>query len=515
MARIELNVDLNRVEGDLSVQVTLEDGVVVEARTAGTMYRGFEQILLGRAPRDAMVITPRVCGICGTAHLYAAVLALEQIWGTPVPPNATRIRNLCLFAEGLQNDLRQTFLFFTPDFCHPRYAQHPLHDAMMRAFEPFKGEVYRETLAMTRRVLEIVAHFGGQWPHSSYMLPGGVVTPPDTRRLIACRAALDELQRWYEQRVVGARLEDWLALDSADAYFAWLEQPVPASSALGLMTRFLRSQGLHRLGIGTPHMLSFGVGCDPERWGPSQDAHLMRSGFLDGDSGAVEPLDTAQIAEHVRHSWFRPYEGGRHPYEGETVPDYQPGSDRYSWAKAPRYGDRVVQTGPLAELLIGGDALLRDLHAREGAGAWLRQFARVRRVAYELQHARRMLDELGAALHEPHFIAPVPGSEVDGQGCGLVMAARGALGHWVRLRDGVVEKYQIITPTAWNASPRDSAGVPGHWEASLVGLEVADADDPIEIGHLIRSHDPCLVCTVHFAQAGAHAGAGRRLVVGA
>ncbi|BDI03163.1 nickel-dependent hydrogenase large subunit [Sphaerotilus microaerophilus] len=221
MARIELNVDLNRVEGDLSVQVMLEDGVVVEARTAGTMYRGFEQILLGRAPRDAMVITPRVCGICGTAHLYAAVLALEQIWGTPVPPNATRIRNLCLFAEGLQNDLRQTFLFFTPDFCHPRYAPHPLHDAMMRAFEPFKGEVYRETLAMTRRVLEIVAHFGGQWPHSSYMLPGGVVTPPDTRRLIACRAVLDELQRWYEQRVVGARLEDWLALDSADALFAW------------------------------------------------------------------------------------------------------------------------------------------------------------------------------------------------------------------------------------------------------------------------------------------------------
>ena len=69
MARIELNVDLNRVEGDLSIQVTLEDGVVVAARTAGTMYRGFEQILLGRTPRDAMVITPRVCGICGTAHL--------------------------------------------------------------------------------------------------------------------------------------------------------------------------------------------------------------------------------------------------------------------------------------------------------------------------------------------------------------------------------------------------------------------------------------------------------------
>ncbi|MEY8879673.1 MAG: nickel-dependent hydrogenase large subunit [Leptothrix sp. (in: b-proteobacteria)] len=499
MSRIELNVDLNRVEGDLTIQVVLEDGVVTEARTAGTMYRGFEQILVGRAPRDAMVITPRVCGICGTAHLYAGVLALEQIWATPVPPQAARIRNLCLIAEGLQNDLRQTFLFFTPDFCHPRYAAHPLFDALTRAFEPFKGEIHRETLAQSRRLPEIIAHFGGQWPHSSYMLPGGVVTPPDTRRLVACRAVLGELRRWIERRVLGASLDAWLALDSADALWAWLEQPAPAAAALGLMTRFLRSQGLHRLGAGTPHMISFGAWCDPERWDPvRQDAHLLRSGFYDGATGQIEPLDAAQIAEHVRHSWFKPYPGGRHPFDGETIPDYQPATDRYTWAKAPRYGGRVVQTGPLAELLIGGDALIRDLHAREGGGAWLRQFARMRRAAVELVQAERMLNELAAHLGEPHFVPPAPGSEVDGQGAGLLMAARGALGHWVRIEDGVVQKYQLITPTAWNASPRDSDGTPGHWESSLVGLEVADPDDPIEIGHLIRSHDPCLVCTVHF-----------------
>ncbi|MEX8518184.1 MAG: nickel-dependent hydrogenase large subunit [Leptothrix sp. (in: b-proteobacteria)] len=508
MARIELNVDLNRVEGDLSIQVTLEDGVVVQARTAGLMYRGFEQILVGRTPRDAMVITPRVCGICGTAHLYAGVLALEQAWATPVPPNATRIRNLCLIAEGLQNDLRQTFLFFAPDLCHPRYAGHALFEPMMRAFEPFKGDIYRETLATTRRVLEIVAHFGGQWPHSSYMLPGGVVTPPDTRRLIACRSVLDELQQWYEKRVIGAGLDDWMALDSADALFEWLERPGPANAALGLMTRFLRSQGMHLLGVGTPHMISFGAWCDPQRWGPPYDAHLSPSGFYDGASGQILPLDTALVAEHVRHSWFKPYAGGRHPYEGETVPDYQPDTDRYTWAKAPRYDGRVVQTGPLAELLIGGDALIRDLHATEGAGAWLRQFARVRRIGVELRQARRMLDELGAHLGDAHFVPPVPGSEVDGQGCGLVMAARGALGHWVRIENGLIQKYQIVTPTAWNASPRDSDGVPGHWESSLVGLKVQDPDDPIEIGHLIRSHDPCLVCTVHFVDS------GRRLRIG-
>ena len=515
MARIELNVDLNRVEGDLSIQVTLEDGVVVAARTAGTMYRGFEQILLGRTPRDAMVITPRVCGICGTAHLYAGVLALEQAWNTPVPPNATRIRNLCLIAEGLQNDLRQTFLFFAPDLCHPRYQAHALFGPMMRAFEPFKGDIYRETLAMTRRVLEVVAHFGGQWPHSSYMLPGGVVTPPDTRRLIACRSVLDELQRWYEQRVIGAGLDEWMALGSADALFEWLERPGPANAALGLITRFLRSQGLHGLGIGTPHMISFGAWCDPQRWGPPYDAHLLPGGFYDGDSGQILPLDPSLVTEHVRHSWFKPYAGGRHPYEGETVPDYQPDSDRYSWAKAPRYGARVVQTGPLAELLIGGDALVRDLHATEGAGAWLRQFSRVRRIGFELRQARRMLDELGAHLGEPHFVPPAPGTEVDGQGCGLVMAARGALGHWVRIENGVIQKYQIVTPTAWNASPRDSDGVPGHWESSLVGLKVQDPDDPIEIGHLIRSHDPCLVCTVHFVDSDRQSKPLRSLRIGA
>lgn len=505
MARVDVNIDLNRVEGDLEIGITLEDGVVVDARTVGTLYRGFEQILVGRTPRDAMVITPRVCGICGTAHLYSAVLALEQAWNLPVPANATRIRNLCLMAEGIQNDLRQTFLFFTPDFCNPRYSDHPLFDELMAAFEPFKGGLHRETLAMTRRAVEIVAHFGGQWPHSSYMLPGGVVTPPDPRRLLACGAVLDEVRRWFEQRILGAPLDAWMALDSAEALFAWLEGEGPAAGALGLMTRFARSLDMHRLGEGTPHMLTFGSWCDPERWGPPYDAHLLPGGFYDGDSGGISPLDQGRINEHVRHSWFRPYPGGLHPFEGETVPDFQPGSDRYTWAKAPRYGDKVVQTGPLAELLIAGDPLIGSLHAAEGGSAWLRQFARVRRAGVELLRARQMLDELARHMKDLHYLAPAKAAEVDGQGYGMVMAARGALGHWVKIKNGVVEKYQIVTPTAWNASPRDSSGDMGHWERSLIGVRVADPDDPVEIGHLIRSHDPCLVCTVHML------GSGRKL----
>ena len=502
MARVELNIDLNRVEGDLEIRLSVEDGVVVEARTVGTLYRGFEQILVGRSPRDAMVITPRVCGICGTAHLYAAALALEHAWGLTVPANATRIRNLCLLAEAIQSDIRQTFLFFAPDFCQDRYRDHPLFADVLKAFEPFRGSAYLDTLAITRQIVRIVAEFGGQWPHSSYMLPGGVTSPADPRRLISAGSALDAAQNWYETRVIGAPLEEWLALDNADDFFRLLEQPGPAAASLSLLSRFTRSLNLHQLGAGTPHMMSYGTCNDPERWGPPYNAHLLPGGFLDGDSGKVTPLDHAQINEHVRHSWFRPYSGGRHPWQGETVPDYKPGTDRYTWAKAPRYGKQVVQTGPLAELLIAGDRLISDLYAREGSNAWLRQIARIRRIGTELQLARRMLTELGQHLGEPHIHSPRTGAETDGQGYGLVMAARGALGHWISIRDGVIERYQIITPTAWNASPRDDVGQPGHWEQSLVGLKVKDEDDTAEIGHIIRSHDPCLVCTVHFVKTG-------------
>lgn len=499
MARRELNIDLNRVEGDLEFGLILEDGVVTEARTKGTLFRGFEQIMIGRDPRDALVITPRVCGICGTAHLYAAVLALEDAWGIVPPPSATHIRNLCLMAEGIQNDLRQTFLFFTPDFCHPRYRHHPLYPRIAAAFAPMQGDIYLETLRITRQVVGIVAVFGGQWPHSSYMLPGGVTTPPSLRRLLECRAILDEAQIWYERRIIGDSLDNWLALDSADALFTWLDHPSRADSALGLMSRFARELGLHQQGLGTPHLLSFGAWTDPDT--PTGE-HRLRAGWYDADSGTTAPLDQAQINEHVRYSWFLPYAGGRHPWQGETIPDYQPDGERYTWAKAPRYGDKVAQTGPIAELMIGGDGLIADLYRREGGSAWLRQFARIRRAAVELHHARQTLDRLGGRLDGAHFESPPADTEVDGRGHGMVMAARGALGHWLEIEDGKIARYQIITPTAWNASPRDSAGRPGHWEQSLVGVAVADPDDPLEIGHIIRSHDPCLVCTVHMLDTG-------------
>lgn len=500
MARRTLNIDLNRVEGDLEFQIDLEDRVIVDARCIGTLYRGFEQILYGRVPTDALVITPRVCGICGTAHLYSAVLALEQLAGIVPSAHAVQVRNLCLLSETLQSDLRQSFLFFVPDLCHERYAEAAEADAIQAAFANLKGTAVRETLDISRKVVGLVALFGGQWPHSSYMLPGGVVTPATAKRLLECCDLVDGALRWFEQSLLGGSLEAWLELADAQAFFAWMEA---AQGHIPLFCRFSRAIGLQRLGRGTAHMLSYGLACRPGGEPGRAPDTVWAAGFHDGDSGQVLPLDHTAINEHVRHSWYLPYEGGRHPWQGETIPDLRLGGDRYTWSKAPRYGNHAVQTGPLAELLIQGEPLIQALFALEGDNTWLRQFARLRRAGHVILLMRRLLNDLSCVMSEPHFIDPRVKEFPDGEAYGLVEAARRSLGHWLRVKNGAIDKYQIVTPTAWNASPKDSAGRHGHWEQSVIGLELQNPDDPVEIGHIVRSHDPCLVCTVHFVGSGA------------
>ncbi len=504
MARTTLDIDLNRVEGDLEFQVDLDGKRVVDARCVGTLFRGFEQLLIGRAPKDGLVITPRVCGICGTAHLYTAALALERLAGLPVTPHATLVRNLCLMAENVQSDLRQSFLFFTPDFVHPRYAGQPLFAAIEAAFAPLKGSVVRSALTASRKVVELVAIFGGQWPHSSYMLPGGITRGATARDLIDCQDIVDQVIEIYERDIIGDSLDNWLALDGSDAFFAWLDKPAHAGSAIGLLTRFARGIGLQHIGAGARHFLSAGSWHYPQRWQPpyTDTPTLLAGGIYQADGGRLDPFAPEHINEHVRHSWYRPYPGGLHPFQGETVPDYQPDTDRYTWAKAPRYGEQVVETGPLADLLTGGDALIRSLQAREGPNAWLRQFARLRRTGLTLHFMKTHLAELSRQLGTPHYLPPRADAFETGEGYGFVQAARGTLGHWLQVNDGRISRYQIVTPTAWNASPRDSAGRHGHWEQSVIGLELADPADPVEIGHIVRSHDPCLVCTVHFVQRG-------------
>ena len=191
---------------------------------------------------------------------------------------------------------------------------------------------------------------------------------------------------------------------------------------------------------------------------------------------------------------------GTHPSQSETRPKYDPSGEAYSFAKATRYKDRVVQLGPLSDMVIARDPLITSFFEAEGPNTWLRQFARFHRPVAVLQKMRRTVTDLINNLGEPTFIKSEPKADADGYG--FINAARGSLGHWVRIKDGKIANYQVITPTTWNGSPRDSHGRRGHWEESFIGLEISDLDNPVELCHVIRSHDACLVCTVHFVETG-------------
>lgn len=494
MARRVVEVPLNRVEGDLEIRAEVEDGVVVDAWSVGTLFRGFERLMVGRGALDGLVITPRICGICSTAHLTAAVRALESVTGRVPTPNATRVRNLALMAEELQSDVRHALLAFFPDFASPAYAGAPLHEEAVRRYTPLRGSAVAEAVVETRAILEVVAILGGQWPHSSFMVPGGVTSPSSAVDFLQCRRLTQRFRRFYEQRLLGCELGRFAEVRSAAGLSAWLEEaPAHRDSHLGFFVRFARAAGLDRIGRGSGAYLSVG-GLDVPAGSavrPAGDGQLVPAGFL--RDGRREAFEQARVTEDVSRSWY--VGEAAHPFDGETQP-YATGTEgaAYSWAKAPRYAGAPAETGPLAEALVRGDALVADLVEREGASAFVRELARLLRGVSLLPAMETWLDELaaeGGRLYEPGPAA------VDGAGLGLSQVARGALGHWLRLEGGRIAHYQIVTPSGWNASPRDGRGVRGPCEEALVGTPLPDPENPVAMGHVVRSFDPCLVCTVH------------------
>jgi hydrogenase large subunit len=144
-------------------------------------------------------------------------------------------------------------------------------------------------------------------------------------------------------------------------------------------------------------------------------------------------------------------------------------------------------------MIVSQDALFCDLISTGGGNAYLRELARLARPVHLIAAVETCLEQ---TTGEEAFYIPV-GPIKDGEGYGLTEATRGGLGHWVAIEDGTIRHYQVITPTAWNASPRDANGIRGPWEEALIGTSVADPRNPVELGHVIRSFDACLFCTVH------------------
>jgi ferredoxin hydrogenase large subunit/hydrogenase large subunit len=253
------------------------------------------------------------------------------------------------------------------------------------------------------------------------------------------------------------------------------------------------------LGRGCGNFLSFGVFPESDSGG----SPFLPAGVL--IDGKLQPVDTAAITEDVRYSWYSSA-SGRRPTEGETTPDATK-SGAYSWLKAPRYAGRALEVGPLARLLVAYhdgrnpavktavDGLLKalDRSPADLVSVLGRHATRALEAKLLADRCAEWLDQL--VPDQPtnrDFTIPASGS-----GVGLTEAARGALGHWIEIRDHKIANYQCVVPTTWNCSPRDDRGEPGPMEQALAGTPVADAKAPIEAARVIRSFDPCLACAVH------------------
>jgi hydrogenase large subunit len=473
----------NRVEGDLEVTLDIESGRVRAAYVNSPMYRGFEQILAGKHPLDALVFVPRICGICSVAQSAAAAQALAQCMGIQPPENGRLAANLTLAAENLADHLSHFYLFFMPDFARDGYRDRAWFADAQSRFKSVTGSATADVLPVRAKFMNVMGYLAGRWPHTLSLQPGGSTRALEEAEKLRLKILLSEFRRFLEQTLFGDKLEAVAALDSEAALFNWMKSRAKRAD----FPRFLniaRDLGLQHIGRATDRFISYGAYSDGT-------AALFPAGLWTDDH--LQALDIGAIREDVTSSWMAG-DIALAPAEGRTLP--QPDKeDAYSWCKAPRLSGQVVETGALARQMVAGHPLLRDMVGRHGASVTARVVARMLELALVLPLMETWLRQFlpgDAYCLPPHEIG-------DARGIGLIEAARGGLGHWLDVRHGKIHNYQIIAPTTWNFSPRDAAGEPGALEQALVGLEADEGGNsaPLAVQHVVRSFDPCMVCTVH------------------
>lgn len=471
----------NRVEGDLEVHLDLAGGRVARAQVNAPLYRGFERMLEGKDPRDALTITPRICGICSISQSMAAARALGAAMGLVPTPQGAGVAALIHAVENAADHLLHFNLFFMADFTRPCYAAQPWYGRVVERFTAAEGGAVRAAVEARARLMHILGLMAGKWPHTLALQPGGVTRTPGARDKLRIEASLRAFRRYLEEVMFGGPLEEFVALGNPDALARWERGDV------GLFFRIAEDTGLAALGRGAGRYLSFGAYPLAEGAG-----HAFASGIW--QAGQLAPLETGSISEDLSHAWM--LGATAHPYAGVTRPDEAMREGAYSWCKAPRLSAQPVEVGALARQVIDGHPLARALVGPDGLGGGV--LARVAGRLLELARTQIVMERLAADIDPTARFITQGRLPDEGQGAGLVEAARGALGHWLRIEGGKIASYQIIAPTTWNFSPRDGAGVPGPLEAALVGVPVAEGEaTPVAVQHVVRSFDPCMVCTVH------------------
>jgi len=422
---------IEKIEGEAELDFTFNEGKIEDVRISFAFYRGMEEILVGKDARDALVITPRVCGICNHAHLIAAVEAIENGYENAglkveLSSKAKAIREFTLSCELMQNHMTWFYMTILPQF------------------EKLIGEASGENHALkasyfSSTITKALSIFAGQWPHSSYAVPGGVTCDPTYVDVMQAENLVDESIRFYEEMVIGIPLDKYLEIDS-NAFLYDLD---------GDLARVLHLMSMNEMSdMGQSHdrFIAFG------------ESSLFKAGK--SMKTRVYEVDSNYVKESIQKS---------------TV------------AKAVTYKHKLYEVGPLARAMVSKEPMVKHLHKRYKDSILTRVFARVHEVALLLTRSKELLKNL--RLDEPSCSLDKELMIDDFEGVGVVEAARGSLIHKTTVKEGLISKYEIIVPTQWNLSHGDDN------ENGIAIEAMVGASSTEEATFIFRTFDVCSVCT--------------------
>ncbi|MBW3667016.1 MAG: nickel-dependent hydrogenase large subunit [Actinobacteria bacterium] len=556
----DLNMDpVTRVAGALAVHVTadLDTGSYLDAHSQATLFRGYEVILMGRDPRDAIFVSSRACGVCGGVHSHAAAYAIEMAMGLAPPPLGTVVRNMGEAVEmGYDNPLH-LYLLAGPDYSEAvvssvnpglwRKAQTwrcvgtGIHgfvhmSDLMAALNPLAGELYREGLEFTRVSREAFSLLHGKYPHPQTIVPGGVSSTITVQvlnefhsRLSQCFdyarrmiAVWDDLCEFFYEaddryQMVGYRPNDFIDPGFWDDPYAYDADYATCND-----------WGERR--FSTPGVII--------------DGELVTTRLTDINIGWEEFVD---------HSYYEDWAGDRyqtdelgnpispyHPWNKQTIPapSGKNWREKYTWACTPRWDRTSVEAGAYVRLMTTamaqkqpenefmqptghslrmtipkgmGPEMEVEWHVPEKWNAFERNRGRAYHYLFAALVALESLLEAYRLLKAGETrVAAVPAEELEDhiprderRGVGWWGAGRGWLTHHLVMDEGKIVNYQICTPSTINASPRDPWDQPGPFEEAVMNTPIIEAvEDPskftsIDMLRAIRSFDPCMPCTTH------------------
>jgi len=452
--KIRLN-PVTRISGFLEIDAVIESNIVVDAKTAGLLFRGFEKMLNGRSPFDAVYFTQRICGICSTAHSMASTLALEDALGIIPSEQGRYLRDVIHGCEFLQNHIRHFYQYTMPDYVKMP-DKYPLLAASHNDFRIPKVQNdlivkhYFESLEISRSAHEMLAVLGGKAPHNHGVFIGGTTSQTTTDKIIQMKSILQNIKEFIYSKMIP---DVQIIAKYYHEYF--------------------------NIGRGYGNLLSYGC------FDHYKDLGTLYVDPLVYTNNQISTFDPNKITEEIDNSWYKDELSSYKPLE--TIPQDDMNKEKaYSWIKSARYYNAPFEVGPLARQWLSGEY-------KNGISTMDRTIARVLEARKISEVMEVLLEELlpGVSVQEKYIIPKAAA------GKGLIDTTRGALGHWMKIADSLISFYQIITPSVWNLSTSDNNNLKGTGEQALIGTTIEDLEHPVELGRIIRSFDPCVSCATH------------------